>query len=603
MSPLYSDKDIEEIRNRLSIEELVSEYLSLKRTGRYMRGLCPFHSEKTPSFYVDPEKQLYHCFGCGAGGDIFTFIMEMEKLNFSEAVEHLAQKAGVKLTVISARGTSHSDRERMFKLLEDATKLFRAFLVKTEAGKKALEYLYLRGISSDSIKKFEIGYAPDSMDSAIRQLKKLGYREKEILRAGIAVQTQRGLIDRFRGRIIFPIRDVRGRVVGFGGRLFEGKSESPKYLNSPETEFFKKGSLLYNLQSAKHSAVSKDYIIVVEGYTDVIALTQAGFPNVVATLGTALTETHLSVLSRFTKNVYLAFDSDTAGEKAAERGIDLISKAGTVALKVVIFPEGLDPADFYVRFKDDGVQERIEELIISATPIEDFVIQKRIAGFDILDPREKSAAAKEAANVISRIQDPVVRDEYIKKYARLIGVSEDTLISLLKTAPVGYEKVEKAAKNQKEDEEAEIERKLLRLLYSDYRNRVNVAVENLEPDYFFDEACRNAFKLIYKTPEAYEDSAKLIRDIRQAGGEEAVKVISGILISPQDIPEGVEPDKLFREFIYCLKERYLKREIEKVRKEILAAEKSGDFERAKELLIEIKTLTAILDDERKEKFS
>jgi DNA primase len=427
MSAVFSDRDIEEIRNRVNLVDFVSEYASLKRSGRRFRALCPFHSEKTPSFYVDPDKQLYHCFGCGAGGDIFTFVMEMEKLTFPEAVEYLAQKAGVTLARVSSK-TDRSEKEIVYRLLEYAAKLFQVVLFKTEEGKKALNYLLEeRGISTVSIKQFEIGFSPTDENAITKKLLKEGFKEKQLIEAGLSIRTSRGLIDRFRGRIMFPIKDIKDRVVGFGGRQF--LSDEPKYLNTPETAYFKKGSLLYNLNRAKHHAASEDRILIVEGYTDVIALHEAGIPYAVATLGTALTETHFSVISRFTKNVYLAFDADSAGRKAAERGLELISSGGSLNARVILFPEGKDPADFCRELDKKTAKEKIEKMLDESVSLEDFVIKRRISGFNLLDPKEKSQAAAEAARVISAIQDPVVRDEYVRKYSSRLGLSVDSFMT------------------------------------------------------------------------------------------------------------------------------------------------------------------------------
>lgn len=602
MSSLFSERDIEEIRNRVNLVDLVSEYASLKRSGRRFRALCPFHSEKTPSFYVDPDKQLYHCFGCGAGGDIFTFVMEMEKLTFPEAVEYLAQKAGVTLTRITSKA-ERSDKEQTYKLLEYAAKLYQAVLFKTEEGKKALKYLLEeRGISLDSIKQFEIGFSPTDESVITKKLLKEGFKEKHLIESGLSIKTSRGLIDRFRGRIIFPIKDIKDRVVGFGGRQF--LSDEPKYLNTPETPYFKKGSLLYNLNRAKHYAASEDKILIVEGYTDVIALHEVGIPYVVATLGTALTETHFSVISRFTKNVYLAFDADSAGRKAAERGLELISSAGNLNARVVLFPEGKDPADFCKELKNNDAKDVIEKMLNESVPLEDFVIKRRISGFNLLDPKEKSQAAEEAARVISVIADPVVRDEYVKKYSSRLGLSVDSFMTKIsnpwynKKVETGRDAIPKEKTYQSTSSEEEFV--FFRLLYQNYENRIKKSLELLESDYFTDDVLKLAFGIITEDPERYADESHLISELRNRGGEEAVKRITIAFIDSSDVLGQKEDylERIFEELIVYIRAKYFRDRIQEVKEKIIKAEESGNFEEASKYLEELQYLTSILRSEQ-----
>jgi len=575
---MYLEKDIQEIRNRINLVDLVSEYTTLKKSGRSLRGLCPFHSEKTPSFYVDPEKQLYHCFGCGAGGDIFDFVMDMEKLNFNEAVEYLAERAGITLTRIQGPIRS-GEKDQVIRALERATELYRIYLFKSEAGKEAIKYLLDRGISLASIKEFELGLSPEVSDAITKKLLAEGFKERHLLEANLSLKSSRGLIDRFRGRIMFPIRDIRDKVVGFGGRQFT--SGEPKYLNTSETQLFKKSSLLYNLNRAKRYLAQSGRVIVVEGYTDVIMLHQAGIPYVVATLGTALTEVHLSLLARFVRNIYLAFDSDSAGQKAAERGIELISKAGKLNIKVVIVPEGKDPADF-VKTYGGKARDIFVELVEKAEPLEDFVLKRRLSGFDLLDPKQKRQAVEIVSDVLKIIDDPVVRDEYVKKYSLLLGVSEETLRSKI-SKPMWYNIIcEGSAKNsikiQSKSSAEEAESRFFTLLYGDYRNRIEKALKNLKPEHFFDDIFRLIYAEIQSSPKECASVSGLIERVRGRIGEDAVKKLSPILISLDD-SDG-EDERIFDELIVYLKERLIKKRLSEIRLKILEAESRGDIEAA-----------------------
>lgn len=593
---MYSEKDIQEIRNRVNLVDLVSHYTTLKRSGRSLRGLCPFHSEKTPSFYVDPEKQLYHCFGCGAGGDIFDFVMEMEKLNFNEAVEYLAEKAGVTLTQVSGYAKT-KERDLVLKALERAAELFRIYLLKSQEGKKALEYLSERKIGPLLVKEFEIGLSPTAPDLITKKLMSEGFKEKHLIEAGLTVRTSKGLIDRFRGRIMFPIRDIKDKVVGFGGRQF--LSPEPKYLNTPETSFFKKGSLLYNLNRAKKYITESDKVLIVEGYTDVIALRRAGFPYVVATLGTALTEVHLSILSRFTSNIYLAFDADTAGKKAAERGIELIAKSGRLNIRVVVLDEGKDPADFVNYYGEDKASMILEKLMANSESIEDFVIKRRLASFDITNPKEKRKAAESIAQIISLIDDTIVRDEYIKKYASYLAVSEDAL--RLKVGRHKWYNFNIRGSSTVKDSDSrnssfvEAEEQLLSLLYRNYRNRIE-RFKTLKPEYLFDDIISLSVKAILSAPEKCSEVKALIEAVRREYGEDAVKRLSGILLKQVEF-EGDE-ERIFDEIIVHLRERYFKKRITELRAELAEAESRGDFVSAQRLLEEIQEIASSLKKER-----
>lgn len=583
MSPLYSEKDIEEIRNRVDLAEVVSEYVRLKRAGRRLKGLCPFHTEKTPSFFVDPEKQLYHCFGCGAGGDVFSFVMEMEKMQFSEAVEHLAARIGYQLTRVTGKKTE--GKQRLYDLMELSARLFQSHLWKSEEGKKAIEYLKGRGFSEKTIKEFEIGLAPSAGASLTNKLLKEGYTKKELIQTGMSLERDGRVFDRFRGRIMFPIRDIKGRVVAFGGRQFS--SGEPKYLNSPETPLFKKSSTLYNLYNARQEIIKNDRVLVVEGYTDVIALWQEGVTYTVATLGTALTTEHLQMLKRFTQNIYLAFDADAAGRKAAERGIDLIQAVGNSKVQVVFFPEGTDPADFV---KEHSGSE-VEELLASSRPLEDFVIDFRLSRFNLTDTREVSRAAEEAADVIARIADPVIFDEYLRSTASRLGITEDALRQKI-SAKMRYNKQteKKSSPEVKIQKAPEHEEKLFRLIFQNFEEFAEKAAAELEPEHFSDDILRSVFEIL-KSTGGFASSSDFLKYLRKVGDENTVRRAAALAVSDEET-EDTQSKKVFAELVHYLKLDALKREIRSLRQQLVEAERAKDYKRARELLARVQELTA-----------
>jgi len=388
-------EDIETVKERNDIVDVVGDHVVLKKRGRLFWGLCPFHDEKTPSFKVDQESQMYHCFGCGQGGTVFNFLMDTEKMEFPEAVEVLADRVGVTLRRDETPGAdqARSRNERLMNANDLASRFFEAMLVHEKYGDQARKYLADRGFTPDLIQKFRIGYAP-ARDSALQEaLIKRGVERDDIETAGLARPHGNGLRDMFRGRVIFPILDLRERPVAFGGRVLG--DGTPKYLNSPETPVYHKGSLLYGISLAKEAISREKRVIVVEGYTDVIALNAYGIDNVVGTLGTALTADHIKLMRRYTERINLLFDGDRAGLAAAERALGLGDSA--LHMKVTILPEGSDPADAVAEHGPDWLISRIE----SALPLLEFAIEAVVKRFDLSDTNEKLLAAKEAIKVLA----------------------------------------------------------------------------------------------------------------------------------------------------------------------------------------------------------
>lgn len=421
----YSEDLVEEIRLKNDIVEVISSYVKLQKKGSSYFGLCPFHNEKSPSFSVSPSKQMYYCFGCGAGGNVFTFIMEYENYSFPEALKMLADRAGVALPeqeMDEEAKRQQNVRSNILELNKMAAKYFY-YQLRRESGAVAMKYLKDRKLSDETIHKFGLGYSNKYSDDLYKYLKSKGISDELLAQSGLMnVDERRGMYDKFWNRVIFPIMDVNGRVIGFGGRVMgDGK---PKYLNSPETKVFDKSRNLYGLNIARTSR--KKNILVCEGYMDVISLHQAGFQNAVASLGTALTSQHASLLRRYTEEVILTYDSDEAGIKAALRAIPLLKEAG-VSAKVLSMAPYKDPDEFIKAEGAESFQQRIDQAQNSFL-YEIDVLQRQ---YDMKDPQSKTAFYQETAKKLMTFESELERENYIEAVAARYGVGFDNLRKLV----------------------------------------------------------------------------------------------------------------------------------------------------------------------------
>lgn len=401
---------VEEIRERCDLVEVISAHVALRKTGRTLTGLCPFHNEKTPSFHVNPERQVWKCFGCHEGGDVFSFVQKVDNLTFREAVEHLARKVGVEIVRTERVARELSERDRIFRANAAASAFFRKALA---ASQKAQEYLGRRGLAAETVEKYRLGYAPDSWDELLNHLAKSGVSQGDAAKAGLVVARENspGFYDRFRDRLMFPILDSSERIIAFGGRALG--DDPAKYLNSPESLVFLKNKTLYGLNTARRAIPAEDRVLVVEGYMDVIAAQEAGFENTVATMGTALTEEHVNVLVRFTRNVILAFDADSAGMAAALRSSPIFERSG-FNVRILTMPKGEDP-DSLLR---SGDRSRFATLIEKALPVPDFRVKLALAKHDMRTDEGKAAALQEAAGVLAEVESVVQRERLIRLLAK-----------------------------------------------------------------------------------------------------------------------------------------------------------------------------------------
>lgn len=414
---------IDELVARSDIVDVVSDYVRLTPKGGSYWGLCPFHGEKTPSFHVLPDRQLYHCFGCGKGGGVISFVMDVENLPYLDALRLLAKRAGMAFPEQDLDERSRQKRGRLLSLNKEAARFFHSQL-HSPTGQVGLDYLQERGMSRGIMTRFGLGFAPDSWDSLIRAMAQKGYEKGDLLEAGLAVSNKKGNIyDRFRGRVIFPIIDLRGDVIGFGGRVLG--DGTPKYLNSPDSPVFNKSRNLFALNLAKNTKLGR--IVLTEGYMDTISLYQAGFDCAVASLGTALTADHAKLLSRFTKEVVICYDADTAGIQAANRAIPLLEKTG-IQVKVLRVTGAKDPDEFLKKFGPDAFSRLLDQ---SENYVE-YNLRQLQEKYDLTDPMQKTEFARAGAEMLSQLDSPVEREVYAGQLSKTTGVGKDALLQEVK---------------------------------------------------------------------------------------------------------------------------------------------------------------------------
>jgi len=420
----HQDRVVDDVRGASDIVEIIGQFVTLKKAGRNFKGLCPFHGEKSPSFMVHPEKQIFHCFGCGVGGDVFSFLMRQDNMSFPEALRHLAERAHITIPENTWKKTgSEVDHGKLYEIGALARDYYQAQLKDAVQGKLARDYLSQRGIRDDIVEEFSLGWAPDGWRGLFETLTRRGVLEKDILEAGLIKQGQAGRpYDVFRARIIFPILNLQGKVIGFGGRMM-GEGEGPKYLNSPESPVFQKRRELFGLYYAKkHIDREKPRLLVVEGYMDFLGLYQAGFRNTVATLGTALTDAHVQILKRFAEEAIVIYDGDRAGLEASLKGLEIFLEGG-MNVKLVRMPEGDDPDDF---IKREGA-EAFQKLLDGAADFFDFKLEVAMARHNVSEPLGVMRVAADFSATLAKIKNPVLTSHYLGRLASILKVDETTL--------------------------------------------------------------------------------------------------------------------------------------------------------------------------------
>jgi DNA primase len=449
------DEKIEEVRAAADIVDVAGDYVQLKRSGSRFMGLCPFHSEDTPSFSVDPEKNLYYCFGCQNGGDVFKFVQEIEGVGFLEGVRMLAERYGIPLPEEETDPEAANEREAILHALRFAARFFYRQLTQTDRGRPALDYLRDRGYTPATIKEFGLGYAPDEWDALLTAAEDEQIDVETLEKAGLVIERNdgSGYYDRYRGRIIFPIFSHIGKVLAFAGRILDpdGDRDQPKYINSPETEVYHKKDVLYGLHQAKRPVRQTDEVLLVEGYTDVISLSQAGVENVVASSGTALTEGQVQTLHRYAKRVLLLYDADEAGGRATMRGMDRVLEQGMGAYAVEL-PEGDDPDDFVQDHGGEAFAEYIEE---HRQDLPSFAYQRARRAGELETPEDRVETQRTIITSVARIPDPNLRREYVTRTSEVVGVPDADLFRMLEEE---RERLEKQGRRRRERESRRQER-------------------------------------------------------------------------------------------------------------------------------------------------
>lgn len=526
----YPDEIIEEVRNQNDIVDVISEYVKLQKKGANYFGLCPFHNEKSPSFSVSPGKQMYYCFGCGEGGNVISFVMKYENYSFIEAVQMLASRAGIELPQVtrSKEEKENADKRSQILTINTLAAKFYYYMLKSEKG--ALAYHYLRGreLSDNTITGFGLGYSDKYSDSLYKYMKSKGYKDDILKETGLFTFEEKGVHDKFWNRVMFPIMDVNNKVIAFGGRVMgDGK---PKYLNSPETKVFDKSRNLYGLNIARTSR--KDYLLICEGYMDVISLHQAGFNNAVAALGTSFTSGHASLIKRYAKEVVLTFDSDGAGIKAALRAIPILREAG-LSIKVLSMKPYKDPDEFIKALGPEAYEERIEK----ATNYFIFQVGTLMNEYNLYDPSEKTEFHNKVADMLLEFEDEIERNNYLESVCRTFNIPLDGLRQLVKKKGLNYigkkqrEEKETIKSGNKEKEEAVVlAQQILLTWLIEEKNIFESVAKYVSPSDFSDDFYKRVAGIFWAQMEENEaNPAKIIDNFQD---EDEYKKVAALFNSP-----------------------------------------------------------------------
>jgi len=564
------DETIQDIRDAADIVDIVSQHVTLRKRGKAYMGLCPFHTEKTPSFSVDPDKGFYHCFGCGAGGNVFTFVMKMEGVTFVEAVRSLAEKTGIPLPALGESNDQTRETERLYRANQFAASFFQRSLHKTENGRKALGYLEKRGFSIETIKAFQIGFAPDRWDGLMHAAACEHLQVSDLERAGLVVPRKdgSGFYDRFRGRLMFPIHAPSGRVVGFGGRILKKDEKGPKYINSPETPVYRKSKILYGLHQSKAGIRREDQVLLVEGYTDVMRLQQNGFDYAVASSGTALTDDQARLMMRYTQNAVLVYDGDSAGFTAALRGTDILIAAG---LKVIVapLPSGSDP-DTYLR--EQG-PDQFSEHLRSAQTVIDFRLDRLHHAGKLETPSHKAAAARRILETIAAIRDPVERNLMVKDISEKLGIDEAVLVLQLRQSGQTHHSGQPSSEQPHLSARQSAEQGLVMLLLEDASRWAKKVFQFIQPQAFTNREARLVAEGIYDgfLQNAAPDADTLMN--RLSSDPLALQYLSDIL--SRSLDDETDRVRFGVDCLWQICEMNVRDQIAEISQRIRSAEKAG----------------------------
>jgi DNA primase len=617
-----TDEKIDEVRNAVDIVEIITAYVRLKKRGKNYLGLCPFHTEKTPSFTVSGEKQMYHCFGCGRGGNVFTFLMEMDKVSFVEAVRSLASKAGIFIPEESKPVSGEqTEFENYYAVCRLAGMHFFRNLTETDEGKNALNYFYKRGFSDETIRTFGLGYALNSWDAFLDKAKEEGFKPEDILKVGLArVRDDGSMYDYFRGRAIFPIFSTAGRVIGFGARkMLEDDAIAGKYINSPETPIYNKSRVLFGLFHAKEFIRQEDNVLMVEGYADLISLYQAGIQNVVASSGTALTEEQLKLLSRYSKNLTLVYDADNAGSNATIRGIDLALEQD-LNVRIVELPEGEDPDSFVLKHGGKEFRNRLS----NAISFIDFKARQLQQAGAFNTAEGKTEAIRLLVQSISKMKDELKRNIYIKEVSEKYDIYESILLRELERTLnqerrfSKYERTSLPAQNtqQLEPKQEKIstptsippeERDILKLIIDGNPDVIRYILSNISLLDLSDERIKRLGQFVL---DIYDERGTINAPsiISELQDPELKNLLTDIALSRYELSRGWqtmekeidEPDPMLiaRDAIITIRRKFIQREMEVNQRALKAAsvqkaDASPFLHRQQELLQLLKQVEAL----------
>ncbi|MBI3088416.1 MAG: DNA primase [Candidatus Omnitrophica bacterium] len=584
---LIPEQILDEIQARVDIAELIGRSVPLRRAGRHFKALCPFHQERTPSFHVNTEKQIFHCFGCGVGGNIFSFLMQQERLTFPEAARQLAEQAGVTIPAQAAAASRNGKTEQLYGILDKSCRYYERMLAHPSLGRAARDYLKRRGVTDRTRAAFRLGYAPAGWDRLMQAAKRSNISPDLLQQAGLTAQGSRGAIDRFRQRLLFPIQDVRGRVVGFGGRSLAG--QEPKYLNSPESAVYTKGRQLFGLAQARDAVVKIKRAIVVEGYFDCALLWQEGLTHVVSPLGTAFTPEQARLLGRYTEEAVLAFDADAAGETATLRGIDILTEAG-LRVQVAQLPTGVDPDEFVRAYGRQAFAQLVEQ----AAGVLEFLIACAKRRYDVHKPEGRVQAAQFILPTIAKVPNAMLRAEYVKRLAESLRLDESAVAAELgkvqpRTAPPSGASPERnrgtaatitvrAHAARASGRSAE---RLFTALLLDQPGRWEAAKSAVSLDHLTDARLRRILAVLCELQAAQRDAVMPAQVISRLQEDELIRLVSELVQVAQAEPEQ---DEAFRKCVQRLQQNARKRELDQLPELIRLAHELGNTDEETRLL-------------------
>ena len=578
------DHIIDEIRDRTDIVTVISDHVVLKKVGKNFKGLCPFHSEKTPSFSVSPDKRIYHCFGCGVGGNVFKFLMEIQSISFPEVLKVLAERAGIPLPRNSSDHSTdpgHKERESLRKLNEAATRYFQSLLKNPEGGLSARNYLTSRHFDAETLERYRVGWAAPTWKGLLTHVQqKSSVTQEQLLKSGLIIKKEDSstVYDRFRGRVIFPIKDLHSNIIGFGGRSIN-EEDQPKYLNSPETLLYQKSETLFGMDQAKQAIRKENQVILVEGYFDQMRAVQHGVEYVVATCGTALTAKQASMLRNHAETAILIFDSDSAGRSAAEKGFNILLEHG-MNVKIVVLPDGQDPDSF---IQEQGAESFLEK-IRNAKPFMESYIDALVRESPGQTPADKVKMANQVLPLLAKIKNTVERSAWLEKFTSKTNIDDRTFLKELSKA-LTQNQPRMAETKSELAPLLNLEKHLVHLILSDKETAQMVLLE-VDPEDFSDPILKNIAQTCRQKIDNDED-LRIDQLLGQTEDPETRNVLSRLGL---DSVEFESPERTMKDCIGKFKNIHLKSKIKDLKLQRLDAAKAGQVERSQELQAQLRKM-------------